>query len=171
MPEEASVDLVSKVPEPWYVLPFKRRWPVLIGALAGLFLRLAFFGGAGDILAPMAGGFIFLAPFAVGAITVYVAWKEKPRSWKYCIVAPLFATVLMVLGSMIIMIEGLICAILIVPLFGMMEIFCGLAMGAVCRFTDKRKHVVYSVAVAPFLAATLTVAPSMAIDTPWRNEP
>ncbi len=104
----------------------------------------------------MAGGFIFLAPFAVGAITVYVAWKEKPRSWKYCIVAPLFATVLMVLGSMIIMIEGLICAILIVPLFGMMGSFGGLAMGAVCRFTDKRKHVVYSVAVAPFLAATLT---------------
>ena len=146
-PEEAAL----MPPEERYELPFAKRWPVLAGALVGVLLRLAFFGNPGGPYAAMMGSFIFLAPVLVGATTVYLAERHRRRSWGYYIWAPFMANVFFVLGTLIIMVEGLICAVLIVPVFAVIGIVGGLIMGIVCRVTQWPRHALYGFALLPLV--------------------
>lgn len=112
-------------------------YPVLAGALAGLVLRLIFSGPGGSDWSPMVGAFIFGAPFFVGMFTVYLAEREQRRSWMYYFAAPWLATVLFVAGTLLLFIEGWICAIVIVPMFGVLGGLGGLFMGMLCRLTNQ----------------------------------
>lgn len=134
-------------------LPFSSWTPFFSGALSGLLLRLMFSGSPGSALSAMAAGFVWFAPFAVGAITVYAAERQKRRSFAYYLFAPTLATLLFVLGSLVILIEGLICAIVILPMFSLLGMFGGLVMGLVCRLTNWPKQAVYGVAALPLLVA------------------
>lgn len=136
-------------------LPYRYRWPVLAGALAGIVLRLAFSGAAGSRWSAMAGAFVFLAPIAVGMVTVYIAEREARCSWGYCIAAPFLATGLFVLGTLLINIEGLICAIVIAPLFGVLGSVGGLLMGVACRVTGWPRPTLYAVGALPLLLGGL----------------
>lgn len=134
-------------------MPFSGWTPFFAGALGGLFMRLIFSGAAGSALSAMAGSFVWFAPFAVGAITVYVAERQKRRSYSYYLFAPALATLLFVCGSLLILIEGLICAIVILPMFTLLGMFGGLVMGVICRLTNWPKQAVYSIAALPLLLA------------------
>jgi uncharacterized protein YndB with AHSA1/START domain len=134
-------------------LPFQEWHPLAAGVLFGLLLRLAFSGDAGSHWSAMAGSFIFGAPIAVGMLTVYLAERKKRRSWWYYMGAPALATLLMVGGTLIIMVEGLICAIVIVPMFVVMGAAAGLVMGVVCRITNWPEPVLYSAGILPLLLA------------------
>jgi hypothetical protein len=132
-------------------LPFRWFWPFLAGVASGLVIRLVYSGKAGEPYAAMMASFIYLAPLAVGAVTVYVAELSKRRSWGYYFYAPFLANVLLVLGTLAIMVEGLICAIVIVPLFAVYGSIGGLVMGAICRKTNWPKKAVYSIAALPLI--------------------
>jgi hypothetical protein len=121
--------------------------------IAGLILRFVFSGKAGTPWAAMSGAFIYLTPIAVGAVTVYLAERERRRTWGYYLVAPFWATAFFVLGTLLIMIEGLICAIVIMPMFGFLGAIGGLVMGIICRLTNWPRASVYSLASAPLVAA------------------
>jgi hypothetical protein len=141
-------------------------WPLAAGVLTGILLRFVFSGKGGDVYAAMMASFICLAPLAVGAVTVYVAERQARRSWAYYFWAPFFANVLFVCGTLVIMIEGLICAVLIVPVFAVFGSIGGLIMGAVCRATKWPKHMVMSLAVLPLVLAPLEAQ----LPTPRRIE-
>jgi hypothetical protein len=133
-------------------LPYSMHWPILGGAAAGLLLRLAFMGDPGEIMSAMLASFIVGSPLVVGVVTVYLAELEERRTWTYYFVSPVIATGLYVLGSLAILIEGLICAIVIVPLFAIVGGLAGLAMGAICRMTNwPRPTIVGCIAVLPLL--------------------
>jgi hypothetical protein len=133
-------------------LPYALRWPILTGAAAGLLMRLVFSGDPGDVMSAMLASFIVGAPIVVGVLTVYLAELEARRTWSYYFVAPVVATSLLVVSSLAIYIEGLICAILIVPLFAIVGGLAGLVMGAICRATNwPRPTIVGCIAVLPFL--------------------
>ncbi len=132
-------------------LPFAKRWPVLSGGLVGLLLRYVFFGEAGRPYAAMMGSFIYLVPLLVGAVTVYLAERRQRCSWSYYFLAASAANMLLVLGSLVMLIEGLICAVVILPLFGLLGGLAGLAMGAICRLTRWPRHTLYSLTVLPLL--------------------
>jgi hypothetical protein len=134
-------------------LPFSGWMPFIAGALSGLALRLMFSGKPGSALSAMAAGFVWFAPFAVGAVTVYVAERHKRRSFSYYLFAPALATFVFVLGSLAILIEGVICAIVILPLFTAVGMLGGVVMGLVCRMTDWPRQAVYSIAALPLLVA------------------
>ncbi|MEY4561033.1 MAG: hypothetical protein RLZZ618_310 [Pseudomonadota bacterium] len=136
-------------------LPFSGWLPLAAGALVGIVLRLIFTGIPGGAYNVMAASFIYVAPFAVGAVTVYVAERQKRRTWGYYVWAPAVATMIFVLGTLVILIEGMICAIIIVPLFALFGAIGGLVMGVICRFTQRSKPAVYSVAVLPLLLGML----------------
>jgi hypothetical protein len=145
----------SRLPEdvPPRLLPFSFWWPIGIGALVGLLLRLVFSGQAGGPYAAMLGAFIVGSPVVVGIVTVYVAEMTARRSWRYYFGAPMIAMSVCVLATLAIQIEGLICAIVIVPLFALVAGLAGLAMGWVCRVSNRpRKTLVSCVAVLPLLA-------------------
>ena len=82
-----------------------------------------------------------------------LAERQQRRSWSYYAWAPALATCLVVIGSMLVLIEGLICAIVIVPLFTFMGMAGGLCMGLVCRLTRWPRHAAYGFAVLPLAAA------------------
>jgi hypothetical protein len=137
---------------PEHTLPFSKWWPVLGGALAGVALRAGIFNGdPGDPYAAMMGSFIYLSPLLVGAVTVYLAERLKRRSWGYYLAASFVANVLYIVGTLLIMIEGWICAILIIPVFAGMGMIGGLIMGTVCRLTNYPSHTVYSLAALPLV--------------------
>jgi hypothetical protein len=133
-------------------LPYSMRWPILTGATVGLLMRLAFFGAPGGMMSAMLASFIVGAPIVVGVLTVYLAELGERRTWTYYFVSPVIATVLLVAGSLAILIEGLICAIIIVPLFAIVGGLAGLAMGAICRATNwPRPSIVGCIALLPFI--------------------
>ncbi len=131
-------------------LPFPQWHPIVAGMVGGLILRIVFFvGESGSAWSAMAGAFIFLSPILVGAVTVYVAERTERRSWQYYCLAPFIANLFYIGGTLIIMIEGLICAIVIAPLFALLGTIGGLAMGVICRSTNWPKQAVYSFAMLP----------------------
>jgi hypothetical protein len=140
--------------------PFSRWWPVLAGVVVGMALRLVFFGPPSAFNSAMSGAFILFAPLAVGAITVYFAERQRRRTWWYYIYAPIVATGLFVLGTLIILIEGLICAIIIVPLFALYGAVGGLLMGVICRLTKWPRPAAYCFSLLPlFIAISPDVIP------------
>src|SRR5262245_16125303 len=98
-------------------LPFKFWWPLIAGASAGVALRLVYFGGPFEAYNAMATGFVLLAPIAVGAVTTFVAARIKRRTLGYDVAASAAAAALFVAGSVVSLIEGIICAVIILPLF------------------------------------------------------
>lgn len=133
-------------------LPFSGFWPVGIGALAGLALRIIYWGEPDDAFSPMLGSFIFGSPLLVGVVTVYIAERTERRSWLYYFLAPMLATLLYVVGTLLALIEGWICAIVIIPLFALLGGLAGLLMGMICRLTDwPRRAIASSFAVLPLL--------------------
>jgi hypothetical protein len=131
--------------------PYPKWWPLLAGALAGLGLRFVFFGKPGEPYAAMMAAFIYFSPVLVGAVTIYIAETQQRRSWSYYFWAPFLANVLYVLGSLLVMIEGIICAVIIVPLFAVLGGVAGLIMGAICRATKWPKQSLYGIGILPFM--------------------
>ena len=146
--------------EPERYLPFSSWWPVGAGALIGVTLRLAFIGHPGGRLDAMSAAFIYLAPLAVSSVTVYLAERRERRSWWYYARAGMAANALCVFGTLLVMIEGLICAIVIVPLFALYGALGGLVMGAVCRLTQWPKQVAGCIAVLPLVLGSLEPGPA-----------
>lgn len=137
-------------------LPFSRWWPVVAGALVGVLLRAGLFTGSpGNSYAAMMGSFIYLSPLLVGAVTVYLAEMSQRRSWGYYAWASALANFFYIVGTLLIMIEGWICALLIIPVFVLMGLVGGLIMGAVCRLTHWPTHTVYSLALLPLVCGLL----------------
>ena len=139
----------------WQDLPMLKRYPVIAGALAGLLLRLVFSGEGGSAWSAMVGAFIFGVPLFVGMLTVYLAERQRRRTWAYYIIAPLLATGLFVAGTLILLIEGAICAIVIIPMFAMLGAIGGLFMGYVCRVTNWPRPPLQCAAALPLVLAML----------------
>jgi len=136
-------------------MPFGWFWPMAIGAAIALVLRLVFSGGPGKAYSAMLGSFVYLAPAVCGAVTVYLAERIERRSWGYYLWAPWVATALFVGGTLVVFIEGLICAVFIVPLFAVMGSVGGLAMGIVCRITHWPKQTLYGFALLPLVLGAI----------------
>ena len=109
----------------------------------------------------MGWAFIYLAPLAVGAVTVFVAERRRRRSYRYYFWAPMTANAFFVIGTMAIMIEGLICAVIVLPLFLLLGGIGGAIMGAICRKTDWPRPAVYTFALLPLV---LGIAPMQGLD-------
>jgi len=133
-------------------LPYRSWWPLAGGVLVGLALRLIFSGMAGAAYTPMMLSFIFASPLLIAVVTVYIAEMKARRAWSYYFLMPALANILFVAGTLAVLLEGWICAILIVPLFALTGGLAGLAMGAICRATEwPRRTIVSCVALLPLI--------------------
>ena len=153
----ADIDAVSTPAEKERTLPFSRWWPVLSGALFGVVLRLIFSGKPDGAYTAMSSAFIYLAPAGVGAVTVSIAESYRRRTWGFYLWAPMVANLFFVLGTLAILIEGIICAVLVIPLFCLLASAGGLIMGVVCRTTRQRRGTTYGFAALPILLAALPI--------------
>jgi hypothetical protein len=140
-------------PEPhrFWIVRFGWTVPLICGALVGVSLRLFFSGTPGEPYHAMMSSFVLLVPILVGAVTVYMAERTGRRSWSYYFFAAAAANALFVISTMVIRVEGLICAVLAVPLFGLVGGLGGILMGAVCRWTKWPRPAIFSFAALPLL--------------------
>jgi hypothetical protein len=142
-------------PHRFWIVRFGWAVPLICGALVGVALRLFFSGTPGKPYHAMMSSFTLLVPILVGAVTVYMAERAGRRSWSYYFFAAAAANALFVIGTMVIRVEGLICAVLAVPLFGLVGGLGGILMGAVCRWTKWPRPAIYSFAALPLLLGGL----------------
>jgi hypothetical protein len=158
-PEDVKDLPLSEKPQPatqddsGKVLPYSKWWPLLIGVFVGILLRFFFSDHAGGWRSAMARHFIYGAPLAVSAVTVYLAERARRRTWRYYFWMGAMANALFVLGTLVILIEGLICAIIIVPLFMLLGGIGGLIMGAICRWMIFPRTSVLSFVTLPVVLA------------------
>ena len=126
-------------------------WPFAAGALTGLALRLVYIGKPGGAYNAMMSSFTLLVPVAVAAVTVYVAELTERRMWRYYFLASAAANALFVLGTLVILLEGIICGIMALPLFALIGGIAGLLAGVVVRLALWPRQTVYSLMVLPLL--------------------
>jgi hypothetical protein len=138
-------------------LPFSAFLPFVAGIAAGLLMRFVFSKGEGDPLSVMSGAFVFGAPLLIGAVTVFVAERLAPRGLGYYAASGALAVILFIFGTMLIMIEGLICAALISPLFALLGAVGGLIMGAACRLARYTMKALHSFLLLPLLLMAFEV--------------
>jgi len=125
--------------------------PFIGGASVGIAMRLVYSGQPKNAYSAMDSSFVLFVPVLVGAVAVLIAERGKNRSWVYHFWTGAAANALFVLGTLLIMIEGLICAILAVPLFGVLGGIAGVLMGIVCRRTIWAKKTVFCLTALPLV--------------------
>jgi hypothetical protein len=130
-------------------------WPAAAGACFGIALRLLYFGAPQQRYNAMASSFVLLVPIVVAAVSVYMAELSQRRSWFYYFKVGALANVLFVLGTFLILIEGIICVILAAPLFALLGGIGGLAAGAVFRSVRWPRRTMYGVAALPIVLGAL----------------
>jgi hypothetical protein len=151
MPDASRKDPAADMERPARKLPYHFIWPLLAGVSTGLLFRFIFSGTGREPFGTMMVSFLFLAPLAVGVVTVYVAERSKRRSFAYYFWTPALANILFVAGALLINLEGAICAILIVPMFTVVGGIGGLVMGAICRWTKWPRQATYTFLLLPML--------------------
>jgi hypothetical protein len=124
-------------------------WPLAIGVVVGIALRLVFSGRAGGPYNAMMSSFTLLVPALVGAVTVVTAEWTRRRSWAYYFFTAALANALFVFGTLALSIEGLICCVLAVPLFAVLGGISGLLTGALCRWGHWPRNSIYGLAILP----------------------
>lgn len=129
----------------------RQLWPVAAGALTGVALRLGFSGRGGEAYTPMMASFLFLVPTLVGATAAYFDERNGPGRPSTQFVLGALANLAFVAGTLAVMIEGLICAILIVPLFMLVGGLGAILMGWVYRRFRRPDRTLYTLAALPLL--------------------
>lgn len=137
------------------LLPYALWWPLVVGAAVGVAVRIAFLAEPGESFAAMSVGLLFVSPLVVGAVTVYVAERQARRSWSYYASAAALANVFYVAGTVAVLLEGILCAIVALPLFMLIGAVGGLMMGYFCRLMSNPKGPLLCVAVMPFVVGAL----------------
>ncbi len=130
------------------------KWVLLIGALYGLLMRIAFglswFQGSVDS-GPMLVSFLLLVPFIIGGLSVYLA-PPKYRSVTWSIIVPWVPTLAFVGGTAVLLIEGSICIVMALPIFLGMASFGGITVWGLLRVVRPSPSSVGSVLLLPLLA-------------------
>lgn len=125
--------------------------PLLAGALVGIAMRLLYSGKPDQAYHAMMSSFVLLVPVAVGAVAAYVGERTRRRSFWYHFGVGAGANALFVLGCFLILIEGLICVVLAIPLFALLGGLSAMTMGAICRWTKWPQPTIYSLVSLPLL--------------------
>lgn len=133
----------------------------LIAVGAGLLVAfLGRFVFAQDILNDggnlMMLSFLVLIPFSLGAVVAHFTPTDTPKWWRF-ILGPLFTVLLFSISALIFHLEGLICVLIIFPLF-MPAAFIGAWLYAALtdgRRKDDTNAYATAFVVLPFLAAPL----------------
>ncbi len=128
------------------------------GVLYGLAARLAFDGNSplSDLFATMTIGFLCLVPFAVGALTVYLAPEPYRTSTKFALLMPILSTAIWVGVATLLGMEAAICVLMASPLLAAMASFGGLV---VAKALEARQDSTPTMMLLLFLAAPFLLTP------------
>lgn len=102
----------------------------------------------------MSVSFIFLVPFAIGALTIYFSNIEKVRQYSYCIMMPWAPIFVFLVVTLFLSIEGWGCWFMILPIFMMAASIGGMVAGhyKVKRHDKERMYISILVLLPLFLS-------------------
>ncbi|HEY0781740.1 MAG TPA: hypothetical protein VGE98_04730 [Thermoanaerobaculia bacterium] len=110
-----------------------RRWMLVAGAASGagygLLARLLFAKLLPDSFGVMAAAFLFLVPFVLGFVTVFLGESAGRWSWPVRLFYPWIPALLALACALAIAWEGIICIFLWLPLVLVMSLLGGLVAG------------------------------------------
>ncbi|HEX4007582.1 MAG TPA: hypothetical protein VHX60_15510 [Acidobacteriaceae bacterium] len=143
------------------------RWPIKtplllgvgVGTVYGVICRcygqLLLLGAAGDTT--MTIGFLFLAPFAIGYVTIASSWMISPRPVMQWIFAPWIGIILGTACVWLLNLEGLICIVFLLPVGLVMSSIGGITAGLVSRRRDRglRRIGLTCIVLLPLLVSPL----------------
>lgn len=89
---------------------------VPLGLLYGVIARWAFGPGASDLLSTMTCGFLFVVPFAMGALTVFVAPPVFRRSRAFAFFMPWLSCLLVIAVVVLLDWEVYLCVLMATPI-------------------------------------------------------
>jgi hypothetical protein len=126
---------------------------IILGALYGLLLRVGFEAGhINDFLEIMSVSFLFVAPFAVGAIAVFFAMSDNRSLPIRKQVGVAAFTMLFFLVSMFtLFLEGFVCIALLAPVFFLGAILGGLLMGLIIKYARRPRSALCTIALLPLI--------------------
>ncbi len=132
---------------------------VAVGLGYGLFARFVFgLDQAGDLFEIMSLSFIFVVPIVIGFLTIFL-WPsdESVSPWNW-ITYPWATAALVTLTTLALAWEGVICAIVWMPIFFVMSSLGGTIAGIIRRIkpsSASRSLVLTSAVVLPFLLSPI----------------
>src|ERR1700749_2179263 len=109
----------------------------LLGGAYGLLVRLGIKLNSHS-LDVMSFSFIFLVPFVLGFISVYMAERKQPRRYNAWIVLPWIAVLIALGGTLIPRREGIICIAMFLPIALLISTLGGFAGGFTARSIRSR---------------------------------
>ena len=131
----------------------------IIGALYGLFARFVFgLDVLKNFFEVMSVAFIFGIPFALGFITVWFGEFQKQNRWIVWLFMPWLSSLACLLCALLLVWEGLICVIILLPLMLVLSSVGGLIAGICLEiFKSKRdrNYCLAFVALLPFAASPI----------------
>ncbi len=104
----------------------------------------------------LTASFLLATPVAIGAATAH--FVPTGRNWWRLVWAPFFAVMLFLVAALLFHLEGLICIIIIGPLYLVLAFFGAFAYSAIADLRNNRRDktlVVAAFALLPFIAAPL----------------
>jgi hypothetical protein len=130
---------------------------VVLGALYGLLLRVGFEAGhINDLLEIMSVAFLFIAPFAVGAIAVFFANSDtQPLSVLMQMYVGLTSMLFFLIGMLALFLEGVICIALLTPVFFSAAILGGLLMGLITKYARRPRSALCTIALLPLIVGPM----------------
>jgi hypothetical protein len=133
-----------------------------VGLFYGLLIRLgSYFFPRSNAFGVMSIGFLLLVPFAMGFTSVYLVEKRSPQTismWLFLPWVPVFGGTV---ATMLVYWEGMICAVLFLPIGLLLGMLGGLTAGLIVRSKSSSKT--KTLALGCVLVLPLLV-------TPWEGE-
>ncbi|MEG3792421.1 hypothetical protein V1318_20060 [Lysobacter sp. CCNWLW3] len=126
-------------------------WPLLCGVMVGLGMRLVFSAKAGEPYATMLASFLLLTPLIVGMVAVYVVERQERKHAGYHFGMGVLVNVFYLAGTLVMGLEGAICAIFVSPLFAILGGIGGVLMGLILRYLKRPRSTLYGIALLPLL--------------------
>lgn len=133
-------------------------WPLLIGLLYGMFLRLGFGVNPGGWFNIVSKAFLIVTPFSLGALAVFMAARPQRTSVRQDAGVAAKAMLLFLLAMFVTLLEGLICIVLVLPVFMVAAVLGGMLAGWLHRRMAASKGTVSAFALLPLLLGPIEAA-------------
>jgi hypothetical protein len=151
--------MTQEVQAPGAGSEFSNKWlylgSAIIGGIYGLVLRIVA-GRHGSILTVMSLGFVFFMPFALGCTAVYIVEIKRPQRVRTWIWLPWLSLLAALGGTLIALLEGLICIVMFLPIGMLLASIGGLVGGLAARYVRSRRAqslTMVCILILPFLTA------------------
>lgn len=125
---------------------------IAAGVIYGLLLRVSFeYRHLHDFLQIISSSFLIGAPFGVGALAVFFASKKENLTLGQQTATATITMLFFLIAMFALVLEGLICIVLVVPVFFIASIIGGLSAGLAVKYLRKPKPTIYAFALLPLL--------------------